>query len=109
MATRLAPGTSPSPFVERRSTAIDRCAAFLPLHLQPSFRQDLEQFGSEHERALHTLELIWERRDRRLSLDESTGLARRRPFLDHLASVIAAPEPVPALAVLFLDVNNLKQ
>jgi diguanylate cyclase (GGDEF)-like protein len=109
MAPRLAPGSSPSPFVERLNATLDRWAPFLPLHLRPSFRQELEEFGQEHERTLQTLELIWERRDRRLSLDESTGLARRRPFLDHLASVITAPEPVPAVAVLFLDVNNLKQ
>jgi diguanylate cyclase (GGDEF)-like protein len=109
MPSRLSVSTSPSSLVERLTAAIDRWVPFLPLHLQPSFRADFEEFGAEHDRTLQTLEHIWERRDRRLSLDESTGLARRRPFLDHLASVLAAPRPVPAVAVLFLDVDNLKK
>ena len=109
MPSRLGHGTSPSPLVERLTASIERWAALLPLHLQRSFREEFEDFGYEHDRTLRTLEHIWERRDRRLAIDESTGLARRRPFLDHLTSVLAAPSPVAAVAVLFLDVNNLKK
>lgn len=101
----------PSSFVERLDDVIERWASILPLGLRRELRQDFEAFGIEHDRTIATIENIWNRRERRYAFDEATGLARRRPFHDHLAAVLATPEsPVlRAVGVLFIDVNNLKK
>jgi len=101
----------PSSFVERLDAVIERWASILPLHLRPELRDEFQAFGIEHDRTIGTIESIWQRRERRYAFDESTGLARRRPFHDHLAAVLATPEsPVlRAVGVLFIDVNNLKK
>jgi diguanylate cyclase (GGDEF)-like protein len=101
----------PSAFSERLNAVIERWVDVLPLHLRERFRDEFGHFGDAHDRTMSTLEGIWKRRDRRLSLDEATGLARRRPFQDHLALMLAAPDPRPftAVGVLFIDVDNLKQ
>jgi diguanylate cyclase (GGDEF)-like protein len=101
---------APSPLVERLNTSVERWASILPLHLREEFRDEFALIGEEHDRTVTTIETIWKRRDRRLAIDESTGLARRRPFLDHLAAVLAPEMPIfRAVAVLFLDVDNLKR
>jgi len=88
---------------------VERWAAVLPPHLRQAFRDDFARVAEHHDRMLETIQKIWQRRDQTLSLDESTGLARRRPFLDHLAAVLApGGSSGHAVAVLFLDVNNLK-
>ena len=101
----------PSTFSERLNAAIERWVEVLPLHLRERFRAEFGHFGDAHDRTINTLEGIWQRRDRRLSLDEATGLARRRPFQDHLARMLATPAPrsFSAVGVLFIDVDNLKQ
>jgi diguanylate cyclase (GGDEF)-like protein len=88
---------------------VERWAAVLPPHLRQAFRDDFARVAEHYDQMLETIQKIWQRRDQTLSLDESTGLARRRPFLDHLAAVLApGGSSGRAVAVLFLDVNNLK-
>ena len=102
--------TGPSAFSERLQGAIERWVEVLPLHLREQFRKEFGQFADSHDRTMATIEAIWKRRDRRLARDEATGLARRRPFQDHLASMLAMPasHPYKAVGILFIDVNNLK-
>ena len=98
-----------SPLVERLSALIERWSLVVPDHLRGEFQSELAAIGDEHDRTIDTIERIFRGRDRRLSLDESTGLARRRPFLEHLSAVVAPDSsPFQAVAVLFLDVDNLK-
>ena len=85
-----------SPFAERLEALIDKWASLLPAHLQQDFRTDTRAFGLEHDRTINTLEGIWKRRERRYAFDESTGLARSRPFRDHLAALLGAPGAVAA-------------
>jgi diguanylate cyclase (GGDEF)-like protein len=101
----------PSAFSEQLQAVIERWSQMLPLHLRERFRDEFGEFGDAHDRTMNILEGIWKRRDRRLSLDDATGLARRRPFQEHLARVLARPDgrPFSAIGVLFLDVDNLKQ
>jgi len=88
---------------------IERWAAVLPAHLRQDFRADFARIARDHERTLETIQRIWQQRDQRQALDESTGLARRRPFLDHLASLLTPGTSAGAVAVLFLDVDHLKR
>jgi diguanylate cyclase (GGDEF)-like protein len=103
--------SSPSSLVERLESAIDRWAPTLPKGLQEAFRREFRDFGAEHDRTMSTIENIWKRREKRYAFDESTGLARRKPFHDHLAAVLTTPEsPVlTAVGLLFIDVDNLKK
>ncbi len=101
----------PSSLAERLEEAIQRWSRVLPVQLQSQFRREFEEFGREHDRTMTTIENIWKRRERRYAFDESTGLARRKPFQDNLAAVLMTP-PSPllrAVGVLFIDVNNLKR
>ena len=89
---------------------IERWAVVVPPHLRQDFRDDFVRIGKDFDRTLDTIQEIWQRRDERFALDESTGLARRRPFLDHLAAVLAPGRAGgAAVAVLFLDVDHLKR
>ena len=98
-----------SPLVQRLSQIFERWSPFVPAQLRREFNSELAAVGHEHDRTLDTIERIFCRLDRRLALDESTCLARRRPFLEHLAAVLALDAPAfRAVAVLFLDVDNLK-
>ena len=83
----------------------------LPPHLQAAFRAEFFRFGQLHDGALNTIEGIWERRERAYAIDESTGLSTRRPFLDHLTTLLHLQQPTGpvAVGVLFIDVDNLKQ
>ena len=101
---------APSAFSERLNAAIDRLESVLPLHLRAQFREEFAGFGDAHDRTMSTIEDIWQRRDRHLSFDEATGLARRRPFRDRLARMLAAPDALAfsAVGVLFIDIDNLK-
>ncbi len=99
-----------SPFADRLRALIERWAARLPPHLQPAFRRELSPFADEYDRTLDTIESIWHRREREYALDHSTGLARRRPFLQHLEMLLGTPaSPVfRAIGVLFIDLDHLK-
>ena len=102
---------APSLFTAELDMAVERWARHLPLHLRDQFRADLHRFGGLHDGALDAIEGIWERRERASAFDESTGVATRRPFLDHLTTLLRA-QPSPALTavgVLFLDVDRLKR
>jgi len=101
----------PSRFAEELDLTVAQWAPYLPADLRASFRSDLERLGGLHDGALKTIEGIWERRERTYAFDESTGLATRRPFRDHLASTLSRAHKSPgaaAIGVLFIDVNNLK-
>lgn len=101
----------PSVFAEQLDVAIERWSAFLPADMRTAFRGDFDRLGSLHDAALRTIEGIWERRERAYAFDESTGLATRRPFRDHLAFTLQHAQRVPGstvIGVLFIDVNNLK-
>jgi diguanylate cyclase (GGDEF)-like protein len=108
--SNTAPPAVPSSLVERLNAAVARWTRVVPLSLQPEFRREFEAFGAEYERTMRTIETIWVRREQRYAFDESTGLARRKPFHDHLAAVLMTPaSPVlRAVGVLFIDVDNLK-
>lgn len=102
---------APSLFTAELDMAVERWARRLPPHLQDQFRADFHRFGGLHDGALDAIEGIWERRERATAFDESTGVATRRPFLDHLTTLLRA-QPSPALTavgVLFLDVDRLKR
>jgi diguanylate cyclase (GGDEF)-like protein len=101
----------PSAFAEQLELAVTQWASHLPPDLRASFRRDFEHLGSLHDAALRTIEGIWERRERTYAFDESTGLATRRPFRDHLATTLSQAQQAPGptvIGVLFIDVNNLK-
>jgi len=75
------------------------------------FRDEVRPFGDEFDSTLDTIEDIWRRREREYAIDESTGLARRRAFLQHLVALLEMPETplVGAIGVLFIDVDQLKR
>lgn len=101
----------PSLFSEQLNLTVAQWASYLPSELRASFRRDFERLGSLHDAALTTIEGIWERRERTYAFDESTGLATRRPFRDHLAATLSHAQQAPdstVVGVLFIDVNNLK-
>jgi diguanylate cyclase (GGDEF)-like protein len=60
---------------------------------------------------LDTIEAIWNRRQHHYAFDESTGLARRGPFHDHLTHLLEQPESASttAVGVIFVDLDNLKR
>ena len=99
-----------SPFAERLHLMIERWAARLPPELRPAFRDEIAAFGDEYDRTLETIETIWRRREQEYALDQSTGLARRRHFLQHLVTLLGTPAtPVlGAIGVVFIDLDNLK-
>ena len=102
---------APSLFTAELEMAVDRWADQLPPHLRDAFRTDFQRFGGLHDGALDAIEGIWERRERAAAFDEFTGVATRRPFLDHLNTLLRA-EPSPgltAVGVLFLDLDRLKR
>lgn len=103
--------SAPSPLVARLNAAIVRWSRALPPALQEEFRKELEEFGREHDRTIQIIENIWQRRERRYAFDESTGLARRKPFHDHLAAVLTlgSSPSLRAVGLLFIDLDNLKR
>jgi len=104
------PAATRSPFADRLHLTIDRWAAHLPLELRQAFSDEFGPFADEYDRTLETIEIIWRRREQEYALDQSTGLANRRHFLQHLVTLLATPAtPVfGAVGVVFIDVNNLK-
>jgi diguanylate cyclase (GGDEF)-like protein len=105
------PKRSRSPFSERLNALTERWAALLPVSMRAAFQDELRAFGAEYDDTLDTIEDIWRRRERDYAIDETTGLARRRPFLDYLVGLLETPESplVGAIAVLFIDVDHLKR
>ena len=102
---------APSLFAAELDMAVERWVAHLPQALQGAFRADFRRFAGLHDGALDAIEGIWERRERASAFDESTGVATRRPFLDHLTTLLRA-EPSPgltAVGVLFIDLDRLKR
>ena len=97
-----------SAFAQRMEFAVSQWSAAVPPPLRAAFRAAFMKFADDHERALNTIEDIWTRRDRNYAFDESTGLARRKPFLDHLAALLTRGSGSGAVGVLFLDLNGLK-
>lgn len=99
-----------SPFADRLHVTIERWAAQLPPELRQAFRNEFGRFADEYDRTLETIETIWGRREQEYALDQSTGLALRRHFLQHLMTLLGTP-PTPlfgAVGVVFIDLDNLK-
>src|SRR5688572_4273763 len=69
-----------SVFTERLNQLVEKWAAKLPLASRSEFQRELLRLGAEHDEAFDLIETIWRRQQRSYSFDESTGLARRRPF-----------------------------
>jgi diguanylate cyclase (GGDEF)-like protein len=89
--------------------AVAQWSSVIPSPLRESFASTFLAFADDHERALKTIENIWTKRDQAYVFDESTGLARRQPFLDHLASLLTRADSAgSAIGVLFLDLDGLK-
>jgi diguanylate cyclase (GGDEF)-like protein len=97
---------SPSDFSLRLEALVERWAAALPPDRRETFRQDFLPLGTEYDRSLALIERAWTHRERAYAFDE-TGLARRRPFHDHLAALLATGG-AGAVGVLFADVDRLK-
>jgi diguanylate cyclase (GGDEF)-like protein len=89
---------------------IERWAAQIPPERQPAFRAEFGPLADEYDRTLETIEIIWRRREQEYALDPSTGLARRRPFLQHLVTLLGTPATPAfgAIGVVFIDIDNLK-
>jgi diguanylate cyclase (GGDEF)-like protein len=87
--------------------AVAQWSAVVPSQLREAFCASFLAFADDHERALKTIETLWTKRDRAYAFDESTGLARRQPFLDHLADLLLRPGN-NCIGVLFLDLDGLK-
>jgi len=104
------PAPTRSPFADRLHVVIERWAAQLPLELRQAFRVEFGRFAEEYNRTLETIEIIWRRREQEYALDQSTGLALRRHFLQHLVMLLGTPAtPVfGAIGVVFIDLDNLK-
>ncbi len=101
----------PSLFAEQLDVVVAEWTPYVPPELRAAFRRDFGRLGALHDAALKTIEGIWERRERTYAFDESTGLATRRPFRDHLATTLSRAQQTPGstvIGVLFIDVNNLK-
>ncbi len=96
-----------SEFARRLDMLIERWAKALPPDMGPSFSDDLRRLGTDHDDALELIERAWTRRERVYAFDE-TGLARRRPFFDHLAGLLSVLDSSSAVGVLFVDVDKLK-
>ena len=104
------PAATRSPFADRLQLTIERWAAELPAERRQAFRDDFGPFADEYDRTLETIESIWRRREKEYALDQSTGLALRRHFFQHLVTLLgtrATPE-VGAIGVVFIDLDNLK-
>jgi diguanylate cyclase (GGDEF)-like protein len=101
------PIRSPSQFSSRLEALIERWAKSLPPELEQSFRDDFGPLGPQHDAALELIERAWTRRERAYAFDE-TGLARRRPFYDHLVALLSVMGASSVVAVLFVDVDGLK-
>jgi len=99
-----------SPFAGRLHLMIERWATQLPSELRQAFRDEFSSFAAEYDRTLETIEIIWGRREQEYALDQSTGLALRRHFLQHLVTLLGTPAtPVfGAIGVVFIDIDNLK-
>jgi diguanylate cyclase (GGDEF)-like protein len=90
-------------------SAVAQWAPAIPVPLREAFRTTFMRFAHDHDQALATIETIWGNRDRSYAFDETTGLARRQPFMSHLASLLgSSSEDAGAACVLFLDLNGLK-
>lgn len=96
-----------SQFTVRLDALIERWAKAMPADLAEEFRRDFQPLGPEHDAALELIERAWTRREQTYAFDE-TGLARRRPFYQHLAALIGNPGSISAVGVLFVDVDQLK-
>lgn len=105
------PNRPRSPFSERLDGLITRWAPLVPAAMRGAFQDEVRAFGVEYDDTLDTIEDIWRRRERDYAIDETTGLARRRPFLDYLVGLLETPASplVDAIAVLFIDVDHLKR
>jgi len=99
-----------SPFADRLHWMIERWAAQIPPEQRQDFRDEFRPIAEEYDRTLDTIEIIWRRREQEYALDQSTGLALRRHFLQHLATLLGTPaNPVfSAIGVVFIDLDNLK-
>lgn len=97
---------SSSDFALRLEALIEKWANSLPPDLRQAFRSEFLPLGVEYDRALALIERAWTHRERAYAFDE-TGLARRRPFHDHLVALLAVGSP-GAVGVLFADVDRLK-
>jgi len=105
----IVPLPKASAFAQRMEFAVAQWSSVIPAQLRESFSTTFLGFADDHERALKTIENIWTKRDQAYVFDESTGLARRQPFLDHLAALLTRADDVStAIGVLFLDLNGLK-
>jgi len=98
-----------SHLAERLELLVEKWVERLAPPFQREFRDDFERFGHEHDQMLDILESIWNRRQHDYAFDESTGLARRRPFQDYLVRMLSHQPVGGAVAVLFIDLDNLKQ
>ena len=96
-----------SQLVCRLEALVERWARMLPAGEQQAFRNDFAGLGEQHEAALELIERAWTRRERAYSFDE-TGLARRRPFYDHLVALLSVLGQSSVVGVLFVDVDGLK-
>ena len=101
------PSRSTSQFSTRLEALIERWAKALPADLEQSFRSDFGPLGPEHDAALELIERAWTHRERVYAFDE-IGLARRRPFYDHLTALLSVMGSSSVVAVLFVDVDGLK-
>ncbi|HEX5070045.1 MAG TPA: GGDEF domain-containing protein [Vicinamibacterales bacterium] len=99
-----------SPFSSRLEGTIEHWAHHLPAGLQQAFRREFSAFADDYDRTLATIESIWRRREQEYAMDHSTGLARRRPFFQHLVTLLGV-RPTPlfgTIGVLFIDIDKLK-
>ena len=104
------PVATRSPFAGRLHSTIERWATQLPPERRQAFRDEFSPFADEYDRTLETIEIIWGRREQEYALDHSTGLARRRHFLQHLVMLLGTPATsvFGAIGVVFIDLDNLK-
>jgi diguanylate cyclase (GGDEF)-like protein len=96
-----------SQLVCRLEALVEGWSQRLPAEQRQSFRNDFAELGEQHEAALALIERAWTRRERAYSFDE-TGLARRRPFYDHLVALLSVLDQSSVVSVLFVDVDGLK-
>src|SRR5262249_49768263 len=101
----VAIGTS-SDFALRLEALVEKWAGSLAPDVRQAFRSDFLPLGVEFDRALALIERAWTHRERAYAFDE-TGLARRRPFHDHLVALLSNGSS-GAVGVLFADVDRLK-
>ena len=97
---------SSSDFALRLEALIEKWAGALAPDVRQAFRSDFLPLGVEYDRALALIERAWTHRERVYAFDE-TGLARRRPFHDHLVGLLSTGG-AGAVGVLFADVDRLK-